>query len=102
MAFLIKAKLENYEVRNVSNRTTKKGNPWRAIRVESADGDYTAEVAVWDEKLFPDVDTLSKGDVVDMVVRASGASDYQGVSYFSHEVKGNAYEIAALGGEVDF
>lgn len=98
MAYSIVCKLESYEVRNVSNKTTKKGNPFLVVRVESPDGEYNAELQVWDDKAFAAVNSLERGSICDFFVRASAGSDYQGLTYLDHKYIGNAYELSENGG----
>lgn len=69
MAFLIDATMKGYECRGVRSDTSKRGNPFRAIRVESQDG-RTAEISCTDPTLFGAVDALRKASVYNFDVRA--------------------------------
>lgn len=69
MAFLVDATLKGYECRGVSSGTSRKGNPYRSIRIESQDG-RTAEISCTDSALFPAVDGLRKAGVYNFDVRA--------------------------------
>ena len=69
MAFLIDATMLAYECRGVTTGTSKKGNVFKSIRVESQDG-RTAEISCTDPELFAAVDGLRKASVYNFVVRA--------------------------------
>lgn len=69
MAFLIDCVMYGYEVRGVTSGTSKKGNAFRSIRVESQDG-RTAEISCTDSQLFAGVDALKKAENYDFTVRA--------------------------------
>lgn len=97
MAFNVLCKLENYETRICEPRTTKKtGKPFRVVRVESPDASYTAELTVWDEDLFPTVDSLKKGDVCDFYVRASGGSEFSGLTLLDLTNHGTGYAVDGM------
>ena len=91
MAFLLDCSLEDYEVRVVNSGTSKKGNPYRSIKMESKDGN-SIDVSVTDDAYFYDVDKLSKGDVVSCKVMAVAGRDRSYISLRSAPVvTGNAY-----------
>lgn len=69
MAFLIDCYMRGYEVRGVSRGTSRKGNEFRSIRVESEDG-RTAEISCTSPEFFEAVDSLKKADICDFYVRA--------------------------------
>lgn len=69
MAFLIDATMKGYECRGVTTGTSKRGNVFKSIRVESQDG-RTAEISCTNEGLFPAVDQLKKAGVYNFDVRA--------------------------------
>lgn len=69
MAFLIDATMKGYECRGVGSGTSKRGNAFRTIRVESQDG-RTAELSCTDSDLFGVVDNLRKGATYNFDVRA--------------------------------
>lgn len=69
MAFLIDATMKAYECRGVTTGTSKKGNTYKSIRVESQDG-RTAEISCTDSSLFAAVDALRKASVYNFDVRA--------------------------------
>lgn len=69
MAFLIDATMKGYECRGVESGVSKKGNPFRSIRVESQDG-RTAEISCTNSTLFGAVDGLRKASVYNFDVRA--------------------------------
>lgn len=92
MAFLIDAVIDDYEVRGVTTGTSKKGNTFKAIKLESKDG-RSCEVSCTDDALFSFVDSLSKGDVITCKVRAVSAQKYSYISLLSAPVvKGNSYK----------
>lgn len=69
MAFMIDCKMVGYECRGVQEGTSKKGNPFRSIRLESAEG-RTCEVSCTDGALFGAVDSMRKGGMYNLQVRA--------------------------------
>lgn len=69
MAFLIDATMKGYECRGVTTGTSRKGNAFKSIRVESPDG-RTAEISCTDATLFGAVDGLRKASVYNFDVRA--------------------------------
>lgn len=69
MAFLIDCIMTGYEVRGITSGTSKKGNPYRVIRVESPDG-RTAEISCTAPELMDSVDSLRKTQVCNFYVRA--------------------------------
>lgn len=69
MAFSIKATMKGYEVRGVSTKTSKSGNPFRLMRLEDQEG-YTTEVSCTRPELFGSVDALRKGNVINVDVLA--------------------------------
>lgn len=91
MAFLLDCFIENYEVRGVQTGTSKKGNTYKSIKVESPEGN-SAEISCTDEKLFYDVDQLHKGDIISCNVMAVSGRERSYISLRSMPiVKGNAY-----------
>lgn len=100
MAFLIECSLSNYEVRGVDSGTSKKGNPFRSLRIESQSG-RTAEISVTKPEFFADVDRLKKGDLISCEVMAVAGKDRSYLSMLnSPVVLGNSYTGTASG--VDF
>lgn len=85
MAFALDAKLSDYEVRAVSQGTSKKGNPYRVVRLESLTG-YPLEVSCTNDDLFGEVDKLKRGDMVTCDVRAVSGRDRSYVSLLSAPV----------------
>lgn len=69
MAFLIDCKMMAYECRGVETGTSKRGNVFKTIRVESPTG-RTAEISCTDSDLFPSVDRLQKAGIYNFDVRA--------------------------------
>ena len=69
MAFSLDARLIGYEVRGVSQGTSKKGNEFLTLRVESPDG-KSNEISVTNSGLFGAVRQLRKGDVCNLDVAA--------------------------------
>lgn len=69
MAFLIDATMKGYECRGISTGTSKRGNTFKTIRVESPDG-RTAEISCTDANLFGAVDSLRRAAVYNFDVRA--------------------------------
>lgn len=91
MAYLLDCYIENYEVRGVQTGTSKKGNTFKSIKLESPDGN-NVEISCTDEKLFYDVDNLRKGDYVSCQVMAVSGRERSYISLRSMPiVKGNAY-----------
>lgn len=91
MAFALDAKLSDYEVRGVSQGTSKKGNPYRVIRLESLTG-YPLEVSCTNGSLFSEVDKLKRGDMVTCDIRAVSGRDRSYVSLMAAPVvDGNSY-----------
>lgn len=69
MSFLIDATMKGYECRGVETGTSKKGNTFKTIRVESQSG-RTAEISCTDSNLFGACDALRKASVYNFDVRA--------------------------------
>lgn len=92
MAFLLDATIEDYEVRGVDTGTSKKGNTFKSIRLESLGG-RTLEVSCTDSNLFTSVDKLQRGDLVTCTVRAVAGRERSYVSLLSEPiVTGNSYK----------
>lgn len=92
MAFLIDATIEDYEVRGVDTGTSKKGNTFKSVRLESMQG-RTVEVSCTDPQLFPALDNLKKGDMVSCMVRAVAGKERSYVSLLTAPVvSGNSYK----------
>lgn len=93
MSFLVVAMLQGYEVRACESRTSKKGVPFVAVKLEGPDG-VDVEVSTSDAGMIPDVSRLTKGDIVNWQVRAVAGKDR---SYIvAHDVPvilGNAYKV---------
>lgn len=70
MAFNIDCRLIGYEVRGVGTGTSRAGNPFRTVRIESPDGSKTNEISVTKPELFASVDQLRKGFVCNFDVAA--------------------------------
>lgn len=101
MAFLIECTLSNYEVRGVERGTSKKGNPYQSLRIESQSG-RTAEISVTNPEFFTDVDRLKKGDLISCEVMAVAGKDRSYLSMTSCPVVlGNSYSGVASAG-VDY
>lgn len=95
MAFLIDCTLSNYEVRGVEQGTSKKGNSFRSVRVESQSG-RTAEISVTKPEFFTDVDRLKKGDIISCEVMAVAGKDRSYLSMTNAPVVlGNSYGQAS-------
>lgn len=91
MAFLIDCTLSNYEVRGVETGTSKKGNSFRSVRVESQSG-RTAEISVTKPEFFTDVDRLKKGDLISCEVMAVAGKERSYLSMLNAPVvTGNSY-----------
>lgn len=91
MAYLIDCVIDDYEVRGVTTGTSKKGNTFKSIKLESLEGN-TCEVSVTNDALFYDVDKLTKGDVITCRVRAVSGRERSYLSLLSAPVvKGNSY-----------
>lgn len=92
MAFLADASIEDYEVRGVDTGTSKKGNTFKSLRLESMQG-RTLEVSCTDPVLFADVDKLRKGDMVSCMCRFVAGKERSYVSLLSSPiVSGNSYK----------
>lgn len=92
MAFLADATIEDYEVRGVDTGTSKKGNTFKSLRLESMQG-RTLEVSCTDPELFADVDKLRKGDMVSCMCRFVAGKERSYVSLLSSPVvSGNSYK----------
>lgn len=85
MAFLIDCTLKGYEVRGVTTGTSKKGNVFKSIRVESQDG-RNAEISCTNESLFASVDTLKKTNVCNFDVRAVSGREYSYITLLREPV----------------
>lgn len=85
MAFLIDATMKAYEVRGVSSGTSKKGNQFYSIRLESPDG-RTCELSVTDSALFPAVEKLHKADICNFDVRAVSGRERSYISLLAEPV----------------
>lgn len=95
MAFLIECTLSNYEVRGVDSGTSKKGNSFRSLRVESSSG-RTAEISVTKPEFFTDVDRLKKGDLISCEVMAVAGKDRSYLSMLTAPVvMGNSYSATS-------
>ena len=68
MAFLVDATLKGYECRGVASGTSKKGNQFYSIRLESPDG-RTCEVSCTDSGLFGAVQMMRKTSVYNLDCR---------------------------------
>lgn len=96
MAFLIDCTLSNYEVRGVEQGTSRKGNPFRSVRVESQSG-RTAEISVTNPEFFTDVDRLKKGDMISCEVVAVAGKERSYLSMTSAPVVlGNSYGVGGV------
>lgn len=82
MAFLIDCTMKAYECRGVTTGTSKKGNTFKSIRVESLDG-RTAEISCTDSSLFGAVDSLRKASVYNFDVRAVAGRERSYLSLLS-------------------
>lgn len=92
MAFLMDAIINDYEVRGVTTGTSKKGNTFKSLRLESMDG-RTLEVSCTDSALFADVDKLNKGDMISCTVRAVAGKERSYVSLLTAPTAhGNSYK----------
>lgn len=92
MAFLLDATITDYEVRGVTSGTSKAGNAFRSVRLESMEG-RTLEVSCTDATLFGDVDKLHKGDMVTCMVRCVAGKERSYVSLLTApKVSGNSYK----------
>lgn len=92
MAFLVDATMKAYEVRSVVRGTSRKGNEYMSMRVESVDG-RTAEISVTGAELFPVVESLSKGDICNFDVRAVAGKERSYIQLIGVPVRvANAYE----------
>ena len=69
MAFSIDCVLKGYEFRGYEQGTSKKGNQYMSIRLESPSG-KTCEVSTTDQNVFPGIRAMKKGDVADWQVAA--------------------------------
>lgn len=91
MAFLLQAKINDYEVRGHSSGTSKKGKEYMTLRIESQDG-YTVELSCTDEDIFPDIKALKRGDIISCDVTAVSGKDRSYITLRSVPVvSGNAY-----------
>lgn len=68
MAFLVDATIKGYECRGVTSGTSKKGNKFYSIRLESLDG-RTCEVSCTDSSLFGSVELMRKASIYNLDVR---------------------------------
>lgn len=94
MAFSIDCGISGYEVRGVTEGTSKKGNRFQLIRLEDQRG-YALEVTNTDDSLMASVAALKRGDTVDMFVRAVGGRQRQYIQLLNAPVvTGSAYEVA--------
>lgn len=69
MSFLIDATMKGYECRGTETGTSKKGNTFKTIRLESQGG-RTCEVTCTDSNLFGAVDAMRKASIYNLDVRA--------------------------------
>lgn len=69
MSFLIDATMKGYECRGTETGTSKKGNTFKTIRLESHGG-RTCEVTCTDSNLFGAVDAMRKASIYNLDVRA--------------------------------
>lgn len=92
MAFNIDCQMIGYEVRGVDSGVSKKGVPWRSIRLESVSSGRTCEVSSTDGALFGIIDGLTRGDVVALSVRAvAGRERSYLILTEAPQVTGNSY-----------
>lgn len=92
MAFILNASIKDYEVRGTESGTSKKGNDYMSLRVESKDG-FSLQISVTDSSLFPDVKALRRGDIISCDVMAVSGKERSYVSLRSVPVVlGNAYD----------
>lgn len=74
MAFLIDATMKGYEFRGCTTGTSRKGNTFKSIRVESQEG-RTAEISCTNPELFASVDAMRKASIYNFDVRAVSSTD---------------------------
>lgn len=92
MAFLLECVIDGYEVRGVQTGSSKKGNTFKSIRLES-EGGQSCEVSTTDSSLFSSVDVLRKGDVITAKVRAVSGRERSYITLLTQPiVTGNSYE----------
>lgn len=91
MAFLLDCVIDDYEVRAVTIGTSRKGNSFRAVKVESKEG-HDAEISVTNQNLFASVDGLRKGDLICCRVLAVSTPKRSYIQLMNEPVKkGNSY-----------
>lgn len=91
MAFLLDCVIDDYEVRAVTTGTSRKGNAFKAIKIESQEG-HDAEISVTNSELFSSVDSLRKGDLITCRVLAVSTPKRSYIQLMNAPVKkGNTY-----------
>lgn len=91
MAFLLDCVIDDYEVRAVSSGTSRKGNPFMVVKVESQEG-HDAEISVTSTELFSSVSSLHKGDLITCRVLAVSTPKRSYIQLMNAPVKkGNSY-----------
>lgn len=94
MAFLLNCSINDYEVRSVTSGTSKKGNIFKSIKLESPDGN-SCEVSCTNDQLFTDVDKLRKGDIISARVLAVSGRERSYITLLGTPVvSANAYSGA--------
>lgn len=91
MAFLLDCTITDFEVRAVNTGTSKRGNVFKTIKLESPDGN-NCEVSCTADTLFSAVDMLRKGDIITAKVLAVSGRERSYITLLSSPVvTSNAY-----------
>lgn len=95
MAFVVNCAIGPVEVRAVQSGTSKKGNPFRSIKLDDGSA-YTLDVSCTDAQLFAEVDKLAKGDLVMLPARCVATKERSYIMLTgSPVVTGSAYDERA-------